>query len=104
MEKNKFYTREKVIDGVKYVAQFNGISSALRAIDECHIDNDSSNVSIVKLAKYVFENVIVEPSGLTADSFDDIDTLNEVVKFGMAVSQGKFRNEDESTDKASSKK
>ena len=104
MEKNKFYTREKVIGGVKYVAQFNGLSSALRAIDECHIDNDSSNVSILKISKHVFENVIVEPSGLTADDFEDLDTLNEVVRFGMEVMQGKFRNQNEEPDKTSSKK
>lgn len=91
--KNKFYTREKVIDGVKYIAQFNGLSSAMQAIDQSYIDNNSSNVSILKISKYVFENVIVEPKGLTADDFDDMETLQEVVRFGMEVMQGKFREE-----------
>lgn len=97
MDKNRFYTREKEINGTKYVAQFNGLSSALRAIDESHIDNNSSNVSILKISKYVFSNVIVEPAGLTADDFDSVEELNEVVRFGMEVMQGKFRNTDENT-------
>ena len=101
---NKFYTREKEINGVKYVAQFSGLSSAMRAIDESYIDNNSSNVSILKISKYVFSNVIVEPAGLTADDFDSMEELNEVVKFGMDVMQGKFREENESTAKTGSEK
>ena len=101
---NKFYTKEKEINGVKYVAQFSGLSSAMRAIDESYIDNNSSNVSIFKISKYVFENVIVEPTGLTADDFDSMEELNEVVRFGMDVMQGKFRSENESGTKASGKK
>lgn len=87
---NKFYTKEKTIGGVKYIAQFNGISSALTAIDESYIDG-SSNIGIGKLSKYIFENVIVEPKGLTADDFDTVEDLNEVVSFGREVMQGKFR-------------
>ena len=37
-ENKKFYTRKKVIGGVEYTAQFNGISSALQAIDNSYID------------------------------------------------------------------
>lgn len=103
-DKNRFYTREKEINGKKYVAQFNGLSSALRAIDECHIDNNSSNVSILKMSEYVFGNVIVEPAGLTAEDFDSIEELNKVVTFGMEVMQGKFRDEDKTAVKGSSKK
>ena len=94
---NKFYTREKEINGKKYVAQFNGLSNAMRAIDESYIDNNSSNVSILKISKYVFENVIVEPKGLTADDFDDMEELQAVVRFGMDVMQGKFRDENKDT-------
>lgn len=94
-KKNPFYTREKEINGVTYVAQFNGLSSAMKAIDESYIDNNSSNVSILKISKYIFENVIVEPAGLTADDFDSMDELNEVVRFGMDVMQGKFRDANE---------
>jgi len=101
---NKFYTREKEINGVKYVAQFSGLSSAMRAIDESYIDNNASNVSILKISKFIFDNVIVEPTGLTADDFDSMEELNEVVRFGMEVMQGNFRESDEGTAKGSSKK
>lgn len=102
-KENKFYTREKVINGTKYVAQFSGLSSAMRAIDESYIDNNSKNVSILKISKYVFQNVIVEPAGLTADDFDSMDELNEVVKFGMDVMQGNFREADKKPAKTSGK-
>lgn len=102
--KNKFYTKEIEINGVKYVAQFSGISAAIRAMDESHVDNNSSNVSMFKLSKYIFENVIVEPSGLTADDFDSMEELNEVVNFGVRVMQGKFREKNESKTETGSKK
>ncbi len=98
MEKNKFYTREKMINGTKYTAQFNGLSENFRAIDSCYI-NGSSNVSLEKLNNYILENVIVEPKGLTIDDFDDIETFNEVMNFGQRVMQGKFRDKNESADK-----
>lgn len=97
---NKFYTREKEINGVKYVAQFNGLASALKAIDESHIDNNSSNIAISKIAPYVLGNVIVEPNNLTVDDFDSLDELNEVITFGMEVMQGKFRDENETSTEA----
>ena len=87
----KFYTREKEIGGKKYIAQFNGLSAALTAVDECYIDGES-NISIMKLSKYIFEHVIVEPKGLTPDDFDSLEEFNEVVKFGREVMQGKFRD------------
>lgn len=93
MEKNKFYTREKVINGKKYVAQFNGLSCALRAVDSTYID-DTQNTSVEKFAKYIFENVIVEPKGLTIDDFDSMEEFNEVTKFGREVMQGKFRDKE----------
>ncbi len=104
MAENKFYTREKEINGKKYVAQFNGLSAAMKAIDESHIDNNSSNVSVSKITDYVLKNVIVEPAGLTADDFDTMDELNEVVQFGMAVMQGNFREQDEAATKKGGKK
>ena len=33
MANKKFYTVEKEINGKKYVAQFNGISAAIEAVD-----------------------------------------------------------------------
>ena len=89
--KNKFYQRKKVINGVEYTAQFNGLSSALRAVDENYIEG-TSNIGINKLAEYVFNHVIVEPKGLTVDSFDTIDDLNAVLKWAQGVMQGKFRD------------
>ena len=94
VSKKKFYTRKKTIDGTEYTAQFNGLSAALRAVDECYLNDGSSNIGVEKITKYVLENVIVEPPGLTPDDFDSMETLNAVVKFGQAVMQGKFRDEE----------
>lgn len=101
MEKKKFYSVEKEINGTKYTAQFNGMSCALRAADQCYI-NGSENTSAEKFAMYIFENVIVEPKGLDIDDFDNIEELQAVVAFGRDVMQGKFR--DKTTDKATAKK
>lgn len=90
--RDRFYTRKKVIEGVEYTAQFNGLSSALKAIDESYVEG-SGNTSTEKLGKYVLENVIVEPKALTIDDFEDIETFNKVIKFGSDVMSGKFRNE-----------
>lgn len=96
-----FYTVEKEINGKKYVAQFNGISAALNAVDNSYIDG-TSNTSVAKLSKYLFEHVIVEPKGLTADDFDSMEEFNEVVTFAREVMQGDFR-EKKDTGTATSK-
>lgn len=88
----KHYSVEREINGVKYVAQFNGLSAAQQAIDDCYIDG-SSNISTVKLTDYLFRNVIVEPKNLTADDFETIDELNAVTSFARRVMQGEFRKE-----------
>lgn len=99
-----FYTAEKEIKGVTYVCQFNGISAALNAVDSSYIEG-TNNTSVAKLAKYLFENVVVEPKGLTVDDFDDLDTFNEVVSFAREVMQGNFREQkDKKPTKAESKK
>ena len=49
---NKFYTVEKEINGKKYVAQFNGISAALKAVDSSYIDG-TNNTSVEKMANYL---------------------------------------------------
>lgn len=87
---SKPYTVEKTIRGKKYKAQFNGLSAALNAIDESYIEG-SNNTSLVKLSKYLFEHVIVEPKKLTVDDFDDMEELNEVISFAREVMQGDFR-------------
>ena len=91
MEKNKFYTVTREINGTKYVAQFNGLSCAVRAVDRSYID-DTQTTSVEKFANYLFENVIVEPKGLSIDDFDSMEELNEVTKFAREVMQGKFRD------------
>ena len=88
----KFYTVDKEINGVKFTAQFNGVGAALEAADRCYIDG-SSNTSALKMAKYLLENVIVEPKGLTPDDFDSIDELSAVTNFANEVLHGKFRDE-----------
>lgn len=97
----KFYTVEKEINGVKYTAQFNGVSAALEAADRCYIDG-SGNTSALKMAKYLLENVIVVPKGLTPDDFDSIDELSAVTNFANEVLHGKFR--DEAAEGAAAKK
>lgn len=86
----KFYTVDKTIKGNDYKAQFNGLSVALRAVDESYIEN-SNNTSVKKMAQFLFDNVIVEPKGLTVDSFDNMDELNEVIEFARNVMQGELK-------------
>lgn len=87
-----FYVAEKKIGNTVYKAQFNGIGAALRAVDNSYIDG-TSNTSLEKLSKYLFENVIVEPKNLTPDSFDNMDDFNEVVTFAREVMQGTYFRE-----------
>lgn len=101
---SQFYTAEKVINGKKYVCQFNGISAALDAIDNSYVDG-SSNISLHKLSKYLFANVVVEPKGLSADSFETMEEFSEVVAFARQVMQGEFRKEqDQDSAKEAGKK
>ena len=87
MDKSKFYTVEKEINGTKYVAQFSGLSVAVRGVD------GTTTTSTEKLGQYILDNVIVEPKGLTADSFDTMEEYNAVTTWGRDVMYGKFRKE-----------
>lgn len=99
---NKFYTVEKEINGTKYVAQFSGISAALRAVDQSYIEG-TSNTSTEKLAEYLFKYILVEPAGMTIDDFEDLETFNEVVTFCRETMQGSFRDQkNKSTTKTGS--
>ena len=91
MATNKFYQRKKVIGGKEYIAQFGGISVALKAVDASYIEG-TSNVSMEKMAEYLFEHVIVEPKGLKIDDFEKMSDFNEVVAFARGVMQGDFRD------------
>ena len=88
---SKFYTVEKEINGKKYLAQFAGLSTALRAVDESYIEG-TQNTSLVKMAEFLFKYIIVEPKGLTVDDFEDMAEFNEVVAFAREVMQGNFRD------------
>ena len=102
MEKN-FYTVKKVINGKEYTGQFSGISVAIQAIDNSYIEG-TNNTSVAKMAKFILDNVIVDPVGLTVDDFDNMDELNEVITFGREVMQGDFRNKkDKGTTEEKSK-
>lgn len=101
MANNKFYTVTKEIKGKTYKAQFNGLSYVLKLTDETYVSDTSSNHSNVKMSERLFDEVIVVPSNLTPDSFDDMDEYNEVVKFALHVAQGKFRDSaDTGTEKS----
>lgn len=71
----KFYTVEKEINGKTYKAQFNGISDALRAVDNSYIEGTNIS-STEKLAKHLFSNVLVEPK-MSIDDFG-ADKIGEV--------------------------
>lgn len=93
MANSKFYQRKKVIRGIEYIAQYSGLRAATQIVDSNYIDG-TSNLSIEKMNDYILRNIIVSPPNLSMDDFDDIDTLNEVVKFGRDVAQGKFRDQE----------
>lgn len=88
----KTYTIKKIINGTEYVAQFSGISTSLRAVDESYIEG-TSNTSMNKMAEFLFKYVIVEPKNLTVDDFESMDDFNAVVKFATGVMKGEFRAE-----------
>ena len=79
--------KTRTINGVEYTARFSGILTSLRMIDSCYIDG-SSNTSMEKTYDYLFKNVIVNPANLTADDFDTVEDLSEVVAFATEVMQG----------------
>ena len=100
---NKFYTVNKEINGKKYVAQFAGLSTALRAVDSSYIEG-SNNTSVEKLADFLLDNIIVEPKGLSIDDFESMEEFNEVIAFAREVMQGNFRDkEDKKSTKETSK-
>ena len=99
-KKNNFYIRKKEIDGVTYTAQFNGISEFLKMIDECKDAN--GNNSPLELGEYICENIIVDPK-IKIDDFENLDTYNKVIKWGLNVAQGKFRDKIESTAEGTGK-
>lgn len=98
-----FYTVEKEINGTIYKAQFNGISAALKALDNSYIDG-TSTTSLTKLSDYLLEHVLVEPK-MTVDDFENMNEFNEVIAFLREVMSGEFREaNNETSGKGKSKK
>lgn len=97
MAKANFYTVDKEIGGVIYTFQFNGISAALKAVDECYIEG-SSNLSLEKLNEYLLENVVVNPK-CSIDDFEDVATLNKVTAYARKVMQGEIKPVDGTKEK-----
>lgn len=77
----------KTINGVDYTAKFSGLSTALKALDDCYIEG-SNNTSTKKLTEYLFANVITAPRNLSADNFETMEEFNEVISFARDVMQG----------------
>ena len=73
-------SKEETINGVKCIAQFNGVSAMLEATNDA--DGDSK-----KMVEYLFKNVLIEPKIDDMDEFfgTDVDFMNEVVSFASAV-------------------
>ena len=78
---------EKKIGGKKYVAKFDGLLTAMRAVDTTYIEG-SDNTSIEKFSKFLFEKIIVSPEKLTMDDFETMEEFNEVVSFAREVMYG----------------
>lgn len=100
------FTEKKEIRGTEYIAQFAGMSVPLRMTDVCS-DKDGK-VSNEKTTQFLLDHVIVEPSGLTPDCFEDMEEMSEVIAFANRVMTGKregeFRTEITVSDKANSGK
>ena len=87
----KFTQFKKTINGTEYTAQFNGMSSRYKAIDEAgKFYGDNQGVSMLKMAEYLLKNVLVEPKK-EIDDFEDADELNDVITFLSSVNNATFR-------------
>ena len=86
-------TVTKEINGNTYTAQFNGMYACLEALDEMGATSQKG-LSLAKMAKYVLENVIVDPK-LSVNDFSNMDDLNAVVAFGSEIMKGNFPKSEE---------
>lgn len=86
--KDKIGTVETAeIGGKTYQAEFKGLLTAIRAVDNSYIEG-TNNTSVEKIAEYLFDEIIVKPEGLKPDDFDSMEEFNEVVSFAREVMQG----------------
>lgn len=86
-KEKKGETQTKLIDGVEYTAKFDGLLTALRAVDESY-DDEGEGTDIDKLAAYLFEHIIVSPKKLTVDDFDNMNTFRKVIRFAQDAMRG----------------
>ena len=72
---NKFRSITQNINGKDYTAQFNGLEPFLEATDNSYLDYANAT-STEKMANYLFQNVLVSPSGIKINDFgkDQIGT------------------------------
>lgn len=88
-------TIKKVINGVEYTAVWKGINFSNENIKQCTIKN-TNLLSTSKLAKFVFDNIIINPK-VDIDSFDDISEFSAVLDFGKSVLFGTFEDDKSKT-------
>lgn len=103
----KYNQVKKTINGVEYVAQYNGIMAVQDAVDSTYIDG-TNNTSAKKMTKYLLENVLVSPK-ITEENIDEhfknVNEINDVMAFLSEVHAGTFQEEtDEATATAKGKK
>ena len=91
----KFYQVSKEINGVKYTAQFSGLSAWLRCTESAKQDDGTGESTNVKVYETVFDAGLIEPKGLKVDDFDSMEDLDAVFGFVSGVMKGKFRTQAE---------
>ena len=67
--------------------------ACLEALDEMGATSQKG-LSLAKMAKYVLENVIVDPK-LSVNDFSNMDELNAVIAFGSEIMKGNFPEQKE---------
>lgn len=80
-------TVTKKIGDTDYTAKFDGLLTAIRAVDENYND-ENGNTSTEKFAEYLFKHIIVKPEKLEIDDFETAEDFKNVVAFGREVMQG----------------
>lgn len=90
MAKVKFYQRSKEINGVKYTAQFNGLSAWLKCVDASYIEG-TQTTSAELFSENLLKMGLVEPK-VTVDDFETQAELNDVTEFVKGVMRGDFRD------------
>nr|DAY45433.1 MAG TPA: hypothetical protein [Caudoviricetes sp.] len=85
----KSYQVDKEINGVKYVAQFCGISNWLNCVDKSILETGQTSTKL--LAENVLKMGLVEPKDADIDDFETQEELQEVTNFISGVMRGHFR-------------